>query len=195
MQSPFLMQASSNEGGDFELPPAGLHPAVLIGLLDLGTHTREFGGEKSDVHKLFLVWELTAENDSKGQPFVIGQDFTHSLNKKAKLRGIVEGFLGRTLNDQEPFDLALMIGKPAVVNVMEGTSGSGKKYVEVVSVAKPMKGQNVPEITREPYVFSLTVIHSTKDDLEVPDWVPPIYGRKIEDEIKKSHEYSRLPTF
>lgn len=195
MESPFTKKANSGEGGDFELPPSGMHPAILVGLIDLGTHTREFNGEKTDQHKLFMVWELTAENDSKGQNFVVGQDYTFSLNKKAKLRGIVEGFLGHMLADGEDFDVALMLGQPCVLNVMEGKSGSGKKFSDVAGVGKPMKGQTVPPATREVFAFSLTMINSTADVLEIPAWVPPIYGRKIPDEIRKSQEYTKLSPF
>jgi len=190
--SPFSMKANSGEGGDFELPPSGLHPAVFVAIIDLGTHTREFNGERSDQHKLFLCCELTGENNSKGETFVVGQDYTYSLNKKAKLRAIVEGFLGRSLADGEEYDLALMIGKPCVVNLKDGVSGAGKKFVEVSSIGKPMKGQIIPEQTRESFAFSLTQVNSVKDDLGIPSWVPPNYGRKIEDEIKKSKEWDKL---
>jgi len=193
--SPFAIKANSGEGGDFELPPSGMHPAVLVGLIDLGTHTREFGGEKTDQHKLYFCWELTAENDSKGQSFVVGQDYTFSLNKKAKLRGIVEGYLGRSLADGEEFDPMLMVGNPCIVNLKDGVSGSGKKYVEVGGIGKPMKGQTVPPATKEFCIFSLSQINSTIDPIDIPSWVPPIYGRAILEEIKKSHEYGRLPGF
>jgi len=195
VESPFKISANSNEGGDFELPPSGTHCASLVALVDLGTHTREFNGEKTKQHRLFLVWELTNEADSKGQNFVVGQDYTWSLNKKAKLRGIVEGFLGRALTDGEDFDLLLMVGKPCVVTITDGVSGSGKKYANLSAVGKPMKGQTADAPTHEPFAFSLGSIYSSKDDLGVPSWMPPIYGRAIPDEIKKSHEYEALPAF
>ena len=110
----------------------------------------------------------------------------------AKLRAIVEGFLGRSLADGEEYDLALMIGKPCVVNLKDGVSGAGKKFVEVSSIGKPMKGQIIPEQTRESFAFSLSQVNSVKDDLGIPGWVPPNYGRKIEDEIKKSKEWDKL---
>lgn len=193
--SPFAIKANSGEGGNFELPESGLHPAVLVGLIDLGTHTREFGGEKTNQHRLYLCWELTAEHDSNGQPFIVGQDYTFSLNKKAKLRAIVEGYLGRSLADGEEFDPMIMVGNPCLLNLKDGVSGSGKKFVEVASIGKPMKGQTVPPATKEFAVFSLTSINSTLDPIEIPAWVPPIYGRAVLDEVKKSHEYSKLPNF
>jgi len=93
----FRIPATSGEGGDFELPPSGSHPAILIGIVDLGTRDNTYNGKTSKRHKIMLAWELTAENDSKGQTFVVAQDYTWSLNSKAQLRTIVEGFRGKGL--------------------------------------------------------------------------------------------------
>lgn len=192
--SPFAMKAASSEGS-YELPPSGLHPARLVAVIDLGTHEREFNGEKINQHKLFLCWELTGENDSNGQTFVIGQEYTFSLHKKAKLRAIVEGFLGRSLTEGEDYDILTMMGAPSVVSLKDGVSGNGKKFVELASIAKPFKGQTIPEQTKESFAFSLTQVTSTKQDLGIPDWCPFTYGKKVEDEIKKSQEWDNVPPF
>lgn len=193
--SPFATKASSSDGGDFELPPSGTHPAVLIGLIDLGTHEREFNGEKNDVHKLLLIWELTGEHDSKGDPFVVAKDFTWSLNKKAKLRGFVEGYAGRALIDGEEYDLGLMLGQPCMINLTEGTSGKGNKFVDVSSISKPMKGLTVPPTDKQTFALVLSMLTSLKDDWAIPEWVPKLYGRKVEDDIKASREYLKLSPF
>ena len=70
------VKASSTEGGDFELPPSGSYPAVLIGLIDLGTHDREYNGKTDEVHKLLFVWELVTESKADGDNFVVIKDFT-----------------------------------------------------------------------------------------------------------------------
>ena len=191
----FRTKSSNNEGGDFELPPSGTHPAVMVGLIDLGTTENTYNGKTSDRHKILLVWELTAEADSKGVNFIVAQDYTWSLGKKAALRPLVEGFRGKAMADEEEFDLALMLGKPCMVVVTEGISGNGKKFAEVASLSPPMRGLTVPPATREPFIFHLGQLSSTKDDLEIPDWVPPLYGRKVADDIRKSQEYGKLSPF
>ena len=191
----FKTKATSGDGGDFELPPAGTHPAMLIGLIDLGTHESNYGGKKTDRHKILFIWELTAEANSQGQNFLIMQDYTWSLNAKAGLRKIVEGFRGKSLADNEEYDLAEMLGKPSMINISEGLSGNGKKFMEVVSVSPPMRGLTVPPATREIYAFVFGLINSTLDAIEIPAWVPKLYGRNVIDDIKASKEYAKLPNF
>lgn len=191
----FKTTATSGEGGDYELPPAGSHPAVLIGLVDMGTTESVFNGEKKDRHKILLAWELTAEMDSNGNPFVVTGDYTWSLNSKAQLRKIVEGFRGKAMGDNEEFDLAGMLGQPCMVSLSEGTSSKGKKFIEVTAVAKPPRGMTVPPASHEPYLFHWGAIGSTKDDFEIPSWMPKLYGRALADDLKATHEYAALPAF
>lgn len=177
------------------MPPPGTHPAIMVGLIDLGTTENTYNGKTSDRHKILVIWELTAESDSKGQNFIIAQDYTWSLGKKATLRPLVEGFRGKALADGEDFDLALMLGKPSMINITEGVSGQGKKFMEVAAISPPMRGLTVPPQTKETVCFHLGTLNSTKDELEIPEWVPPLYGRKVADDIKKSNEYRKLPPF
>ena len=53
----FKMKSSSGEGGQFEIPPAGNHPAVLVGIIDLGTRPSTFQGKTTDRREVYLVWE------------------------------------------------------------------------------------------------------------------------------------------
>lgn len=193
--SPWTTKASNSEGGDFELPAGGMYPAILIGLIDLGTHTRTFNGQTTEARKLFFVWELTGEADSKGQNFIVAQDYTWSLHKKAKLRAMIEGWRGKALNDDEEFDLISLMGKPCMLTLSEGETSSKKKFVEISAVSNPPKGLTVPPASQTPFAFNFAFISSTKDDLEIPEWVPPIYGRDVTEEIKKSAEYLKLSPF
>src|SRR4051812_15651725 len=117
--SPWTAKANNSEGGDFELPPGGMYPAVLVSLIDLGTHERTFNGQTTEARKLFFVWELTGEFDSKGQPFIVAQDYTWSLHKKAKLRAMIEEWRGKGMSDEEEFDLISLLGKPCMLTLSE----------------------------------------------------------------------------
>ncbi len=193
----FKMKASSSEG-DYELPPTGQQPAVLIGLIDLGTHSRTFGAganaKTTTTRKLLFVWELVAETSSKGEQFVVAQDFTWSLNQKANLRKFLEGWIGRSLKEEEEYDFALLLGQPCVLNLSEGQTGNGKKFVEVASAAKPMRGLNVPPASNAVFAFSIDA-QTNNAPPDLPDWVPPIYGRKVIDDITASEEWGRLAPF
>jgi hypothetical protein len=190
----FRMKANNNEGSDFELPHAGTHAAALVALVDLGTTESHFEAGKKR-HRVYLAWELTAEADSQGFNFVVGQDYTWSLNNKATLRSIVDGFRGQVLGNDEEYDLQLMLGKPCMISLADSLTGQNKKFSEVMSITTPPRGLTVPPPTRPIYVFHWGAIHSSKDDFEVPDWIPRIYGRTMTDELKLSDEYQNLPAF
>lgn len=192
--NPWKVKTSSGEGGDFEAPPGGSYPGCLVGLIDLGTHDNTYNGKTTEQHKVYLVWELTAEHDSKGQTFKVAKDFTLSLNTKAKLRGFLEGWEGRKFNDDEEIDLGSYMLRSGVINLSEGTSNNGKKFVDVSSVTKPMKGLIVPPRTVEPFVWTFDG-WDCRQDPPIPDWVPFLYGRKVVDDIKKSKEWSTLTPF
>ena len=185
---PFKTKAKTSEG-DFELPPGGTYPAVWVGLINLGTQPREFNGKKWEEEKIYFLWELVGEHDSKGKPFIVSNDYTFSLHEKANLRKMVEGYYGKALGAEQELDLVLLIGKPCILSLSEGLSGKGQKYVEIVGVQRPMKGQTIGKPETEQFVWDFD-LHEGTGDPQIPDWVPPIYGRKIVDEIKKSPEWA-----
>lgn len=191
--SPFAKKADSKEGQEYEIPPSGLHAAVLVALIDLGTHEFTYQGKKSENRKIFLVWELTAEHQLNGDTFMIAADYTWSLNAKANFRKMLEGWAGRTFKDDEEFDPLILLGKPCVVNVSEGVTANGKKYAEVMGVAVPMKGQTIPKATQVNYAFHLSQVTCQKDEITIPVWVPRNYGRMVLDDIKGSKEWMALP--
>lgn len=187
----FSTKASNREGGNYEKPPVGAHPAVLVAIVDLGTTKSTYNGKEKDRHKIMLVWELTAENNSKGENFLVGQDYTWSLAKNAALRPIVEGFRGTDLADNEEYDIGSMLGQPCQITL--GTDPGG--YIVVKGVCKPMRGVTVPPASRETYVFHWGAVSSAKDDFGIPEWMPWNYGRKVEDDLKACQEYAALPPF
>jgi hypothetical protein len=195
VESPFARTATGNDGGNYERPPVGAHPAILVALIDLGTRTQTFQGQSQDRHKILFAWELTAEADSKGQNFIVSGDFTLSLHKKSGYRPFIEGWIGRTLADGESFDPVQLLGQPCQVTLAEGMTGGGKKYIEVTSACKPMRGLTVPPATKPTFIFLFDEQLSSSSDPDIPDWVPMIYGRKVADDIKESHEWSNLSPF
>jgi hypothetical protein len=192
--NPWVVEATSGQG-DFELPPAGPHPAYCVGLIDLGTNSRTFNGKTDEVHKVLILWELTAEHMQDGRTFVVHRDFTWSLNVKAKLREFLEAWLGRTIPDAEKFDLSTLVKQPCLLTLTEGTSGAGKKFVEVSSCSRPMRGLTVPAMTVHPVMFSIAECTSSATDPPIPDYVTPLYGKAVVDVIKSSKEWGELSPF
>src|SRR5271154_3419434 len=115
-QSAFTKKAVNNSGEEYEIPPPGQYGACLVGLIDLGTHTNTYQGQTSEQHRIFLCWELTDEQNSSGENYVVAKDYTWSLHKKAKFRQLLEGWAGKELQEGEELDPVNMVGLACCVN-------------------------------------------------------------------------------
>lgn len=189
--SPFSQQANDSQGEDFEMPEAGLHPATVVGLVDLGTQTNEYQGNVTEARKLFVAWELETK-DSDHKPFVVGQEFTASLGKKANWRKILEGWRGRPFADKEEFDPVKLVGAKCIVTIQHGITTKKKEYAKVVAVAMPMKGQTISDPVYSPYVFHLGMVNSTTAPIDIPEWMPRNYGELLLDCLHESKEWKAM---
>ena len=181
----FKMKSSSGEGGQFEIPPAGNHPAVLVGIIDLGTRPSTFQGKTTDRREVYLVWELTAEKKAGGSTnHTIARAYTLSLNAKANLAKLIGQWRGKALAEGEEFDLLRLLGKPCLLNVTHKPSGD-RTFAEVGGASPAPKGLTVPPATIKPVSWDV------EDGTDVPDleWVPFFYGHSAKDEIEQSYEY------
>jgi hypothetical protein len=170
-----------------------MHPAVLVGLVHLGTTEQEYNGKKYDRDKILLVWELVAETDSEGKNFIVEADYTFSLNEKAGLRKIIEGWSGKTIPEGTDLDLLKFLGRGCMLNLTEEISAKQKKFIEVASVNPLLKNMQVPAPSHEAFAFDFDLVESQLDEPPIPDWVPPLYGRSVREDIKKSYEWAALP--
>ncbi len=191
--SPFQQTASDKSADDFQLPPSGLHPAVVIGVIDLGTHENSYRGEKkSDKRSYFIVWELAGSKNNEGKPFVVGEDFTDSLGKKSNWRAFLVAWRGKDFGPDEPFDPLNLLGIKCVVNLSLGSTSEGKKFVNVEAASPPMVNQIIPDAVHPTFWFHLAVWGDPTIEPPIPDYYPRVYGRKVADEIKNSREWADL---
>ena len=115
----------------FEAAPAGLHPARLYRLIDLGTQTGDYQGKPTKARKLLLSFELLGEDKmSDGKPFSISRRFTASLSDKAALRAFINQWRGKSLTDDEVkqgYDISRLMGQYGFLNLSE-SERDGKTY-------------------------------------------------------------------
>jgi hypothetical protein len=174
-------QKAKTGGGDFTPVAAGTYPAVLAALLDIGTYRETFQGQKpKDVRKIVLVWEL----DADGGRYFIGRDYTLSLADKAHLRALVEKWRGKSLGDEEEFDLEKLVGRPCLLSVSHKEAKSGNTYARVDGAAALMKGMTAIKPTHAPFAWSVEGGDSFPDH----DWVPYLRGEPLAEVIKGCHE-------
>lgn len=184
----FKQKAASNQYGDSEVPPAGNHAAVLVGIIDLGTQREKGfqGAEDRDVHKVMLVWELTGEKKSAStENHVTWTDFNASFNEKAKLRQWIEKWRGKAFSEDEEFDLSSLLGKKCLLTLVHKESQKGRTYAKVDGIAPVPKNFAVPAAQIKPLQWE---IGGGKPIPEEP-WLPMVYGDKLEDVIKRSSEW------
>lgn len=162
-----------NEG---QRPPsvsAGLHKAILYGLIDLGTIIDEkWGKERRQVLMMFELPEERIEIDGKSLPRAISKTYTLSLGEKAVLRKDLESWLGRNLepSDLKAFDLQKMFDVPVMLQVMHRKSKAGKVYANINAIMPGAKGaQTKPENPRMIFNFDDQQYSSIPDNC--PAWV------------------------
>ena len=174
-------------GGDFELPPQGMHEGRCFKIVDLGTHLNPLFAK--EVHKVAVYFELPkclmTEGPNAGQPFTIKQDYTLSHHQKSQLRGMLEGWYGKrfdtkALDQAGGFDLEKILDRPGFINIVHSEDG---KYANIASIAPLPKGFEIPPRHYELFLFSLE------------DFNPIAFSKlspKMQDYIKQSGEYIKL---
>lgn len=158
-----LWKQQASAGGASEVPPAGSHPAVLVALIDLGSHEETFKDEKKGtsrtalVRKVFLVWELTGEKmaGKKDTNHVIGREYSLGLTPKSKLRQMLEEWRGKKYATGEAMDLGAVLGRPCMLSVVHKESNQGNTYAQIASVAKVPKELTVPPAQRQPFAYEV----------------------------------------
>lgn len=200
----FKGPASNKTGGDFPIPPAGSHAAVLIGIVDLGTQQTNFGDEIKDTHQVALVWELTSEPmpSRPGRNHVVAQKYTFSFHQKSSLRMGYESWIGRSYADGEEIDYSAKLGHPCAVTIKHGTSAKGNTYAKVDSFGPLMKGTAVNPPTVQPFLYTIadglslrdpktkSLVATGQGDLPASwDWLPFLVGKPMQEVIELSPEY------
>lgn len=188
--SVFNQKASAPMSTD--TPPSGSHPAVLVALIDFGTHLEEYQGKAKKTHKVYLLWEMV-ESPVSGQPsrnHVVGNRYTLSFAPSAKLREMIETWRGRKLADGESFDLKTILGRKCFVTVGHQAKGD-RTYANLQNVGPVpvLKGKplDVPEPKYTPFAWEIG-----QGDIPAYPWLPFCYGQSIAEIIKDSNEYRKL---
>lgn len=183
-----------NDGGSFELCPAGAHPAICYRFIDLGTHQSTYQGQTRFRHEVLLSWEIAdAEiRMQDGRPFCIGRIYTWSMGEKSNLRKDLEAWRGQPFTDKDfgngGFDIKNIVGKSCLINVahVEKQNGGGTRDV-VNGIMRVPKGMTIGELVNETVYVALT-----KDRFDRNAFAKLSDG--LQNKIKLSPEYQDLTT-
>ena len=182
----------SSGGTDYAPAPAGTHLGVCYRVLDLGTQRIEYMGEVKKQRKLLIAWELPEEPMEDGKPFSISKKYTLSFHEKSALRADLESWRGQPFTEKDfsgppnGFDLAKLLGAPALINVIHKPSKEGTKvFANIAAISRIKKGMDVPALVNEKLILDL-------NDQANPDHIIDRLGKRLHEDIKSSPEYQAI---
>jgi hypothetical protein len=167
---------TNNAGKNYEPVPQGNHIGRCISMLELGTVSYDWQGEKKQLHKVRITWELPLEtkvfHEEKGeQPFIISKEYTLSMHEKSNLRKDLESWRGQpfTEKEAESFDITKLLEKPCMINVVHAHK-DGNTYANVTSITPIPKGMVCPPQINPTFVLSYDEFDFNKFDT-LPTWL------------------------
>lgn len=174
--------------GNFTPCPAGTHLAICTRVIDVGTQTTAYNGEKKTAHKIMLTWEIPEERMEDGRPFTISQFYTWSMHEKSTLRKHLEAWRGLAFTEKDfgdgGFDIRNVLGKSCTLAVVEAQKGD-RTYSNISAVGKVMKGMTAPPpVNEQLYLW----IHPDRWDGAVLSKL----SQGIQGKIIASPEYQKL---
>jgi len=181
-----LPVSDTGGGQDFPPIPPDIHPAVCIGLIDLGTQQHPY--YKNWKKKVAILWELpetriditNQDGITENKARVISKIYTQSLSNKATLRKDLVSWRGVEFTEAElkSFDLETILGKSCRLNVINKTKGD-RTFANVDSVIRHPKGAPILDPESSLTFYSM---HDHLDDIPegVSGWIRDIIYQSAE---------------
>jgi hypothetical protein len=149
-RGPLTLVTKPKASGTFVPCPAGTHKAVLVKIVDLGTHEKEFrNGGRGPWHEVALVWEVAQRLRPDGLPFLLAKQYTASLAEGTGLRDVLETLEGRRFANDLDVELEDFLGRPCLLKVSQEVSKAGKAFNRIDDVLALIEGMDAPEPTHE----------------------------------------------
>lgn len=120
------------------LPEGGPYNVVLAEIQDLGLLPSSYTGE--DQEKVRFVF-VSDQKNKEGEPIIVLQTMTNSLNEKSTMRKTLKGVLGKDPGDTV-LDSSELVGKQCQITVTHSDS-NGRTYANVTSVFPRKDGGKV----------------------------------------------------
>jgi hypothetical protein len=157
---------ASDTGGNFVRAPKGVHPAICYSVIDLGTQVGNYEGKRYERHQVFISWELPDQPhdfDGVTKPIAISEFYTLSLNEKANLRHMLEGWRSKSFSkdELEGFDIKNILGKPCLINIIDKNDRA--------RVASVMPAD---DRAKQFEIFNHLQYFSIEEDMEIPENIP-----------------------
>jgi hypothetical protein len=151
------MNWKDNGGGDWVRPKPGNTVATCIRVIDIGTSENVYEGRVTSRRQSIIVWELPNQLDEKGLPLTVSKFYTASLGEKANLRKDLESWRGRkfTAKELEGFNVANIIGKPCLLNLIESEGEKGIRIKVMTVSSLPAEMPASPKPKHSTYIYDV----------------------------------------
>jgi len=178
------ISATESKGGDRQLPEAGATIGVCFSIVDKGTQKTNWDGEEKWTPKVRLSFELpeqtiegeVTENGKTTKvtkPMIVSMELTRSLGERATLRKHLETWRGQAFTSKElaSFNLKNLLGKAAMLTLVNKTSQAGREYCSIQGLAKLPKSVKAPTTTENKQVFYEIEEGTGGAFSELPEWL------------------------
>jgi hypothetical protein len=175
-----------------ELIPEGQYDAICYGVVELGTHTRTgaFGTKTNpEIMLMFEIPELQITYEKDGTevtaPRVINQKFNQLMGDKAKLRGFLEAWRGKSFTDEEVSNFAVenVLGKGITLNIEHSQCG---KYANIKTVSPLHKSVKLGKPHNEIINFGIADMNNPAEFGKLYPWIQKIIGESAEAQANTS---------
>lgn len=168
---------ATNDTPQREIINAGNHVAICYSIVHIGTHMKSYlGSDEKPVNEVTITFELPnkrKEFDGVEKPMVIGKTYTLTLDERGNLRKDLQSWLGRNLTDDEVadgFDLAQMLGKSCLLNIIHGMSKKNTAFAKISNVSPLVEGMPEPE-RFNPFIEYSVANHNPETFAKLPKFI------------------------
>lgn len=174
--------AEESTGSFMNVPVGGPYVARCYGVIQLGSQANKFNEGKLQ-KKIVLKWELPFElytfNEDKGpQPFSVEHTYTLSLSPKSTLGQHIASWWGPVAEEDKPFSVSKLLGKPCQISMVEATDENGKAMPgksKIGAITGLGKGMTCP-----PQINKTVTLSFKRWNQEVFDKLPEFRRKQIE---------------
>jgi len=133
-----MITVENKPSSTFERVSDGIHPAVCVGIINLGPVMGSFQGKPKVSNKVKIVWEVE-EKTAAGVPKSISKNYTLSLHPKAALNKDLSCWRGKPIGDNEKIELDKLVSASCSLVVSTQVGETGKEFTGVTAISKPTK--------------------------------------------------------
>jgi len=178
------ISATESNNKERQLPEAGATIGVCFSIVDKGNQKTNWDGQEKYMPKVRLAFELpeqtiegeVTENGKTTKvtkPMVVSMELTRSLGERATLRKHLETWRGQAFTSKElaAFNLKNLLGKAAMLTLVNKTSQAGREYCSIQGLAKLPKSVKAPTTTENKQVFYEIEEGTGGAFSELPEWL------------------------